>query len=61
MVINFVFHSDPKFFDRQVWENSSDPSQMALRVVYLGFILEPRHGKTNIMHMQKQRRRSASR
>ena len=26
-----------------------------------GMLLEPRHEKTNVMHMQKQRRRSASR
>ena len=25
------------------------------------FLLEPRHEKTNVLHMQKQRRRSASR
>ena len=30
--------------------------------IYTGIIInEPRHEKTNILHMQKQRRRSASR
>ena len=30
-------------------------------VFFFFFIFEPRHEKTNVLHMQKQRRRSASR
>ena len=38
-----------------------DKSTFIYRDVRTSFLFEPRHEKTNILHMRKQRRRSASR